>query len=180
MAHLDWRRAVHPDNAPDAPGALELVAQSEQHIGLQVTAAGADSVYGEATPHQPRADAGRNLIAKIPKRTAWAYFPNENFQFDLAAGTCTCSAGQVTRSVRRRGPYATATAGRAERRFFHFDAELCAACLLRPPGVAAGPGRGRQVSLHPQEALLQAARTLQHGVALAPSASPRSIAWRGW
>ena len=31
-----------------------------------------------------------------------------------------------------------------------------------------GPGRGRQVSLHPQEALLQAARTFQHCAAFAP------------
>ena len=34
--------------------------------------------------------------------------------------------------------------------------------------MAAGPGRGRQVSLHPQEAFLQAARTLQHSAAFAP------------
>ena len=56
----------------------------------------------------------------------------------------------------------------APRRFFHFDAALCTACPLRPRCVAAGPGRGRQVSLHPQEALLQAARTLQHSAAFAP------------
>ena len=34
--------------------------------------------------------------------------------------------------------------------------------------MAAGPGRGRQTSLHPQEALLQAARTLQYSVAFTP------------
>ena len=44
---------------------------------------------------------------------------------------------------------------------------LCTACPLRPRCVAAAPGRGRRVSLHPQEALLQAARTFQHSAAFA-------------
>ena len=160
--------AVLPGNAPDAQGALELVAQSEQHTGLPVTAAIADAAYGDGYTRQQFADAGRTLIAKVPKRPARTHFPKEDFQIDLAAGTCTCPAGQVTRTLRRRGFYATATAERAPRRFFHFDAALCTACPLRPRGVAAAPGRGRQVSLHPQEALLRAARTFQHSVAFAP------------
>ncbi len=160
--------AVLPGNAPDAQGALQLVAQSEQHTGLPVTATIADAAYGDGYTRQQFADAGRTLIAKVPKRPARTHFPKEDFQIDLAAGTCTCPAGQVTRTLRRRGFYATATAERAPRRFFHFDAALCTACPLRPRGVAAGPGRGRQVSLHPQEALLQAARALQHSAAFAP------------
>ncbi len=160
--------AVRPGNAPDAQGALQLVAQSEQHTGLPVTATIADAAYGDGYTRQQFADAGRTLIAKVPKRPARTHFPKEDFQIDLAAGTCTCPAGQVTRTLRRRGFYATATAERAPRRFFHFDAALCTACPLRPRGVAAAPGRGRQVSLHPQEALLQAARALQHSAAFAP------------
>ena len=53
-------------------------------------------------------------------------------------------------------------------RFFHFDAALCTACPRRPRGAPAAPGRGRQVSLHPQEALLQAARPFQHSAAFTP------------
>ena len=157
-----------PGNAPDAQGALELVAQSEQHTGGSVTATIADAAYGDGHTRQQFANAGRTLIAKVPKRPARAHFPKEDFQIDLAAGTCTCPAGQVTHTVRRRGYYTTATGKRAPRRYFHFDAALCTACPLRPRCVAAGPGRGRQVSLHPQEALLQAARTLQHSAAFAP------------
>ena len=160
--------AVLPGNAPDAQGALELVAQSEQHTGLPVTATIADAAYGDGHTRQQFADAGRTLIAKVPKRPARTHFPKEDFQIDLAAGTCTCPAGQVTRTLRRRGFYATASAERAPRRFFHFDAALCTACPLRLRCVAAAPGRGRQVSLHPQEALLQAARALQHSAAFAP------------
>ena len=160
--------AVLPGNAPDAQGALELVAQSERHIGVPVTETIADAAYGDGHTRQQFADAGRTLIAKVPKRPARSHFPKEDFQIDLTAGTCTCPAGQVTRTVRQRGYYTTTTAERVPRRYFHFDAALCTACPLRPRCVAAAPGRGRQVSLHPQEALLQAARTLQHSAAFAP------------
>ena len=50
---------------------------------------------------------------------------------------------------------------------FQFDAAVCGACLLRPQCVAAGPGTGRRVRLHPQEALLQQARALQQSPAFA-------------
>ena len=160
--------AVLPGNAPDAQGALELVAQSEQHTGLPVSEAIADAAYGHGHTRPQCADAGRTLIAKVPKRPARAHFPKEDFQIDLAAGTCTCPAGQVTHTVRQRGFYTPATGARAPRRYFHFDAALCTACPLRPRGVAAAPGRGRQVSLHPQSAWLQAARTLPHSAAFAP------------
>ncbi len=119
-------------------------------------------------PRQQFADAGRTLIAKVPKRPARTHFPKEDFQIDLTARTCTCPAGQVTHTVRQRGYYTTATAERVPRRYFPFDAALCTVCPLRPRGVPAAPGRGRQVSLHPQEALLQAARTLPHSAAFAP------------
>ena len=125
--------AVLPGNAPDAQGALQLVAQSEQHTGLPVTATIADAAYGDGYTRQQFADAGRTLIAKVRKRPARTHFPKEDFQIDLAAGTCTCPA-----------------------------------CPLRPRCVAAAPGRGRQVSLHPQEALLQAARRFQQSAAFAP------------
>ena len=44
---------------------------------------------------------------------------------------------------------------------FRFDGAVCGACPLRPQCVAARPGIGRTVRLHPQEALLQEARALQ-------------------
>ena len=139
--------AVLPGNAPDAQGALQLVAQSEQHTGLPVTAAMADAAYGDGHTRQPCADAGRTLIAKVPKRPARAHFPKEDFQIDLAAGTCTCPAGQVTSTVRRRGFYTTATGARAPSQSApavspvagrpHVPAECSFRTLSPPP-----PGRG--------------------------------------
>ena len=79
--------ALLPGNAPDAKGALQLVAQSEQHTGLPVTAAMADAAYGDGHTLQQFADAGRTLIAKVRKRPARTHFPKEDFQIDPAAGT---------------------------------------------------------------------------------------------
>ena len=48
---------------------------------------------------------------------------------------------------------------------FRFDAAVCGACPLRSQCLAAKPGTGRTVRLHPQEALLQQARALQQSEA---------------
>ena len=48
---------------------------------------------------------------------------------------------------------------------FRFDAAVCGVCPLRSQCVAAAPGTGRTVRLHPQEALLQQARALQQSEA---------------
>ena len=83
---------------------------------------------------------------------------------DLAPLSCTCPADQVTHTVRRRGRDAHG----APRRYFRCAAAVCDACPLRPQCVAAQPGRGRTVTLHPQAGLLQAARAFQHSEAAAP------------
>ena len=101
--------AALPGNAPDAQGALQLVAQSEQHTSLPVTATIADAAYGDGDTRQQLADAGRTLIARVRRPPARPQFPKDDFQIDLAAGTCTCRAGQVTRNLRRYGTYTTAT-----------------------------------------------------------------------
>ena len=45
---------------------------------------------------------------------------------------------------------------------FRFDEAVCGVCPLRSQCVAGSSGLGRTVQLHPQEALLQRARALQH------------------
>ncbi len=62
----------------------------------------------------------------------------------------------------------TGPAGRTYRlEAFRFDAAVCGVCPLRSQCVAAKPGTGRTVRLHPQEALLQQARALQQSEAFA-------------
>ena len=89
---------VLPGNAPDNLGALELVEQSEASTGSVVDEAMGDAAYGDGGTRQTFADAGRRLVAKVPGRPDRKHFPKNDFHLDLAAGSCTCPAGQVTRT----------------------------------------------------------------------------------
>ncbi len=94
---------VLPGNAPDNLEALELVERSEANTGVPVEETLADAAYGDGDTRLAFADAGRTLIARVPGRPNRKHFPKDDFRIDLEAGTCTCPAGQVTRSCCRRG-----------------------------------------------------------------------------
>ena len=156
---------VLPGNAPDNLRSLELVEQSEGNTGVPVEEAMGDAAYGDGGTRQAFADAGRILIARVPGRPNRTHFPKEDFRIDLEAGSCTCPAGNVTRTILPAGR-GTNSAGRIYQRVaFRFDAAVCGVCPLRSQCVAAAPGTGRTVRLHPQEALLQQARALQQSEA---------------
>jgi len=166
---------VLPGNAPDNTGALELVEQSEENSGIEVKETIGDCAYGDGGTRQAFAKAERTLIAKVPGRPNKARFPKEDFHIDLEAGTCTCPAGVVTRRV------ITATtrinhSGQACRvQGFHFHGATCRKCPLRDACVNAGNGKGRTVTLHPQEALLQQARDFQKSEAFAEYRKRRQV-----
>ncbi len=148
-------------NAWDSTGALDLVEQSEASADVSVVEAMGDTAYGDGGTRQDFADAGRKLVARVPGRPNSKHFPKDDFVIDLAQGTCTCPAGQVTRHL---VPMATRTdlTGRTYKlEGFRFDGAVCAACSLRSQCTDAGAGLGRTVRLHPQEGLLQEARQLQ-------------------
>jgi len=153
---------ILPGNATDNTGALELVEQSEDNTGVEVEETIGDCAYGDGATRQAFTEAERVLIAKVPGRPNKAHFPKEDFKIDLEAGTCTCPAGQVTGMTQWKKSHPDGHGGRQPSRGFEFDAAVCRACVLRPKCVASKKGRGRTVSLHPQEALLQQARALQH------------------
>ena len=90
---------VLPGNAPDNLGVLELVEQSEASTGSVVEEAMGDAAYGDGGTRQAFADAGRRLVAKVPGRPNRKHFPKHDFHLDLAAGSCACPAGQVTRTI---------------------------------------------------------------------------------
>ncbi len=151
-----------PGNAPDNTGALELVKQSEKNTACQVETTIGDCAYGDGATRQAFVEAGRTLIAKVPGRPNKAYFPKEDFRIDLEAGTCTCPAGQITRRV-SVVTTRTAPSGQAHQaQGFRFHGATCRKCQFRSACVAAGKGKGRTITLHPQEALLQQAQALQH------------------
>ena len=156
-----------PGNAPDNLGALELVERSEANTGVPVEETLGDAAYGDGDTRQAFADAGRTLIARVPGRPDRKHFPKDDFAIDLAAGSCTCPAGQVTHTTVPAGKR-TDGAGRVHRlQAFQFDGAICRVCPLRSQCIAAKGRKGRRVQLHPQEALLQQARALQRSEAFA-------------
>lgn len=156
--------ATIPGNAPDHEQALAVVEQSEARTGCAVEETIGDCAYGDGPTRQEFADAERTLIAKVPAATNQGRFPKTEFTIDLDELSCTCPAGQVTQDLRP-----SAEGGGV----FHFAAAVCAACPLRAQCVR-GSG-GRTVQLHPQEALLQAARDLQNSPAFIPYRALRQV-----
>ena len=156
---------VLPGNAPDNLGALELVEASEASTGSVVEEAMGDAAYGDGGTRQTFADAERRLVAKAPGRPDRKHHPKHDFHLDLAAGSCTCPAGQVTRTIVPAGKR-TDGAGRVYRlQAFQFDGAVCGVCPLRFQCIAAQGRQGRRVLIHPQEGMLQQARALQQSAA---------------
>ncbi len=152
---------VLPGNAPDNLGALELVEQSEASADVAVVEALGDTAYGDGSTRQVSADAGRRLVARVPGRPNRKCFPKEDFSIDLSAGSCTCPAGQITRTIVPAGKRTDITGTVRRLQAFRFDGAVCQGCLLRSQCFAAKGRKGRQVLIHPQEGLLQSARALQ-------------------
>lgn len=157
--------AVLPGNAPDKEQALTIVEESEALTGCPVVETIGDCAFGDGATRQQFATAGRTLIAKVAAVTNQGRFPKTQFQIDLEAKSCTCPAGQMSRDFRP-----AAKGGGV----FHFAAAVCGPCPLR---AQCRRGRaGRSVQVHPQEALLQAARTFQSSDAFRPYRALRQVA----
>ena len=156
---------VLPGNVRDSVGALELVEQSEKSIGIEVEETIGDCAYGNGATRQAFAEAERTLVAKVPGRPNKARFPKEDFKIDLEAGTCTCPAEHVTRALRSMGSLPDGHGDHQRSWGFVFDGRICRTCTMRANCVSEKNRRGRTVRLHPQEALLQQARALQHSEA---------------
>jgi len=167
---------VIPGNAPDNTGALNLVEQSEENADCPVDESMGDCAYGDGATRQTFVDAGRTLIAKVPGRPDKVHFPKEDFKIDLKAGTCTCPAGQASQVKRRLKSHPDGQGGWQSPWGFEFGNLICGVCSLRSECVAGKKGKGRTISLHPQEALLQQARAFQHSEAFGEYRIRRQVA----
>lgn len=155
---------VGAGNGPDHEQALELVEQSEELTGFAALETIGDCAYGDGATRQRFADAKRKLVAKVPATTNRGYFPKTQFLIDLEAHRCTCPAQQMTTNFR------PASKGGG---VFRFAAVVCGTCPLR--GQCVQGAGGRTVQVHPQEALLQAARTFQLSPAFRPYRAARQV-----
>jgi hypothetical protein len=141
---------VIPGNAGDAADALELVEQSEENTGQTVEETLADCAYGGGETRQSFADAGRELLAKVPKEhNNGGLFPKSRFAIDLEADTVTCPAGHTTAEFQRF---------KDGRRVFTIG-NACSCCTMRSECTRSS--NGRTINVHPQELLLREARERQ-------------------
>jgi hypothetical protein len=141
-------------SAGDATEALAQVEQVEQATGQKVAQSLGDCAYGSGETRQAFAAAGRELVAKVPQESDnQGRFPKRAFVLDLEQNRVTCPGGQATTRFTR---------DKEGGQTFHFG-RLCHGCPLQGHCTTAEGGRTLQV--HPQEALLQAARAAQQTAA---------------
>jgi hypothetical protein len=141
---------VLPGSAPDAEGALEQVERVEANTGQTVAESQGDCAYGGAATRQAFAEAGRELVAKVPQEASnGGRFPKSTFVLDVLGGAVTCLAGETTRAFTVEGDGG---------KLFRFGA-VCSGCPLREQCTEAK--EGRTVRMHPLEEELQAARAYQ-------------------
>ncbi len=151
---------VMAGNAHDSDNALELVQQSERNTGSEVEVIIGDTAYGTAKRRKEFAQANKHLIAKAPAIPNRGTFSKNEFKIDLDKGAVTCPAGQTT-TTWIRTTYRSSDGSRAPTKRFIFDSSCCRQCPLYSQCVRSTKGRGRTILLHPDEALLQAARAFQ-------------------
>ncbi len=137
-------------SASDAEGVLGQVERVEANTGEPVAETLGDCVYGSGETRQAFADAGRELVAKVPQEGSnRGLFPKSGFLLDLLHDTVTCPGGETTGAF---------TVQKDGGKLFAFGA-VCGGCPLREQCTTAAGGR--TVRVHPQEELLQAARAYQ-------------------
>lgn len=141
---------VLPGNAGDAQDLLDLVQQASENTGTPVAQVLGDCAYGGGATRKEFEEAGIDLVARVPVvANRGGLFSKTAFTIDLASGTATCPAGEVA---------ASSSLDRQGGRVFHFG-RVCSGCHLRSSCTQSG--QGRTLHAHPQEALLQAARSRQ-------------------
>jgi Transposase DDE domain/Transposase domain (DUF772) len=146
----------------DAAAALDLLADENEDEDLTVLG---DAAYGTGALREHLQTEGHQAVVKPPpvRQAVPGGFTIDDFTIDTAAGTATCPAGH-TANLGRPGPDGARTA--------QFKA-VCATCPLR--GRCTTAKSGRTLNVHPQQALLAAAR---HQAATDPAWQDEYRRWR--
>ena len=168
---------VRAGNAGDGEGAAPLLSNVTGTEGIEVATLLADMAYSDGDVREAVEAQGTDLVAKVPPVTNSGRFPKTEFNIDLAAGTVTCPAGQVTSDARRAKDHKGRPAT-----MFYFDARTCEICPLRERCTAGKGGRTIMVGRHHRR--IEAARAAQanrrprHYCAGGPKWSARSTTSR--
>jgi hypothetical protein len=137
----------------DAPGSAPAGTDPLPPTDGQAPVVYGDAAYGTGALLAELEDRGVTAMTKVAAPTAPAgHFTKQQFRIDLDQGTVTCPARLSVPIIPARHGGGLARFGRA--------------CTVCPLASACTSSRaGRTVSIHPQEARLQAARRRQQGPA---------------
>jgi IS5 family transposase len=159
-AESEFVTAVHvtPANVQDSEAAPELL-EAQQRIGLSPSAFVGDMAYSAAELRVRAKAAGTEIVAQVPPASApCGCFSKDAFTIDLEQKCVTCPAGQTAHWRHERA------AGGAS---LYFDGAVCASCHLREactprtPETMQRTSKGRTITIHPLEGVLQQARAAQ-------------------
>jgi len=163
---------VTPGNEPDGQSAAGLVQRSEENLGAGLDAGengeteGAtveqvlgDTAYGSA---QVRNELeGREVIAPTVKGGRGTAIPKDEFEIDLENDRVTCPEGQTTERYTWVNYRRSEGEPPVKVKRFVFDTQVCRACPRHAECVTGKLRRGRSITLHPDEGILQQARALE-------------------
>jgi len=150
---------VVPGNEPDGDSAQALVEESEANTGSKAEQVIGDTAYGSM---QVRKELGeRELIAPTVRPHSARALSKDDFEINVAEGYVRCPEGHETRHY----TWAWVQPGRGQDKVkvkrFAFDKEICRTCPRYAECVTDKRRRGRFITLHPDEELLQQARALE-------------------
>ena len=152
-------------NAGDSEGAARLVEESEANTGLEVEQVIGDTAYGGMQVRQEMGE--REVIAPTVKPGSHRTSDGErqltkvDFEIDVEHDLVRCPMGYDTGAWRWVWVKTGAGTSQVRVKRFAFAKEVCRACPCYRTCVTGKRRPGRQITLHPQEAGLQAARALE-------------------
>jgi len=166
---------VLPGNAPDNTDALALVQETNRNTWCEVAKVIGDCAYGDGATRREFKARGCELVAKVPRGGRPGYYAKGDFKIDLEHGTVTCPAGQTTRKWKLKKVRRGVRGGCVAVKRFEFAAEQCRVCPHYRQCVSSKLGKGRSVTLHPDEELMQEARAYQETEAFREDIKLRQI-----
>jgi Transposase DDE domain/Transposase domain (DUF772) len=134
-------------NAADRDAASDLLAGLAGQEGKPEVVG--DAAYGDAATRTDLQGQGFTVMARCPPaRNVGGRYSKDRFAIDLDEQAVTCPAGHAAAIIARRDGGGTAA-----------FRPWCAGCPLRSACTASA--RGRTITIHPREAVLQEARAAQ-------------------
>lgn len=158
---------VMAGNAGDGESAVQLVEESEANTGLEVEQVIGDTAYGGMAVRQELGE--REVIAPTVKSGSHRIIDGERqqvigkaeFDIDTENEVVRCPMGEETHTWRWVWVRPNAHKSKVRVKRFAFAKEVCRGCARYGECVRGKRRRGRFITLHPQEAQLQAARAFE-------------------